>query len=220
MSEDTTQAATTETTPAADEMVPKSVMLGRIAQERKKLDATSAELASMRAKLEELTPLQERLKQIEEEKELAGKSATEKAEARYQRDLEKLRRENDEARKALAERDAIVADSQKTIRTERTSRAVMDAMSAAKVIRPEKAVKAAMLDITFEYSDDGSIVASYGDTTDVSVAQAVAAWAKDNDHFLPAPAGGAGTRANSGGHSSKPLHDLSDEELLRLGKRQ
>lgn len=220
MSEEATTTAATETAPAADEMVPKSVMLGRIAQERKKHESTSAELAQMRAKLEELTPLQERLKQIEEEKELAGKSATEKAEARYQRDLEKLRRENEETRKALAERDALVSDAQKTIRTERTSRAVMDAMSAAKVIRPEKAVKAAMLDISFEYADDGSIVASYGDNTDVSVAQAVAAWAKDNDHFLPAPAGGAGTRANSGGHSSKPLYEQSDEELLRLGKRQ
>lgn len=217
MSEDTTQGAATETAAASDEMVPKSVMLGRIAQERKKLDATSAELASMRAKLEELTPLQERLKQIEEEKELAGKSATEKAEARYQRDLEKLRRENEETRKALAERDALVADSQKTIRTERTSRAVMDAMSAAKVIRPEKAVKAAMLDITFDYADDGSILATYGDAAETSVAAAVAAWAKDNDHFLPAPAGGAGTRANSGGRHSKPLSEMTPEELYRLG---
>lgn len=197
------------------ETVDKSVMLKRIAEERRKIDAAKAEAAEWREKASELDTLRDRLAEIEAEKELAGKSAVEKEQARWQRELDKLRQDSEAKAKALAERDAALEATRREMQADRAQRAMSDALIAVKAIRPDKAARAASLDIQIEHTDDG-MRASYGDVIDGSVAEAVAAWTKDNDHFLPAPAGGAGTRAGSGSRSSKPLHELSNEELLRL----
>lgn len=191
------------------------VVQTRLSKEAKKYESQLAELQAKAAKSDELSA---RLAELEEAAEMAGKTAVEKEQARFQREFDKLRRDAEEKAKAIAERDAQLSEYQRTLQQERTSRALMDAMSAAKVIRPEKAAKAAMLDIQIEHTDEG-MRASYGDVHEGTIAEALAAWTKDNDHFLPAPAGGAGTRANSGGRHAKPLHEMSDEDLLRLGSR-
>lgn len=217
MSEDTTTEVESPVAVAkyTDADLQRAVQT-RLAKESKKYETQLSELQGKAAKADEL---EARLAQLEEERELVGKTATEKEAAKYQREVDKLRRDAEEKSKGIAERDATLTRLQQEMRAERATRAMTDALSALKAIRPDKAAKAAMLEITTEHTDTG-INASYGDVDAGTVAEAMAAWLKDNDHFLPAPQGGAGTKSGSGGaRSSEKLHELSDEELLRLGKR-
>lgn len=188
----------------------------RVSKEQKKYEAQLAELQAKAAKADEL---EQRMQQLEEEREMAGKNATEQAQLKSQKELDKLRREIEERDKRIGEVSAREAQALNALRTDRATNKVMAALSSEKAINAERAARYAMTDIAITHHDDGSITASYGDAEDVSVTDAVKAWLKDNDNFLPAPAGGAGTR--QGGHAgSKPLHELSPAELMQLSRTQ
>lgn len=186
----------------------------RLSKETKKYEATIAELQAKAAEAEEL---KSRMATLEEERELAGKSATERAQAQAQKELDKLRREIDERDKRLNEATTRETQALNALRTDRATTKVMSALSSEKAINAERAAKYALTDIAITHHDDGSMTATYGDAEDVSVADAVKAWLKDNDNFLPAPAGGAGTR--QGGHAGgKPLHEQTPAELMKLAR--
>ena len=178
-----------------------------------------SQIADLQAKAAEAEELKARMATLEEERELAGKSATERAQAQAQKELDKLRREIEDRNKLLADKDGAYAQVQTTLRTERATQQVMGALSSEKALNASRAAKYAMTDIVIAHAEDGSMTASYGDVDDGAVADAVRAWLKDNDNFLPAPAGGAGTR--HGGHAGgKPLHEQSPAELMKLARTQ
>lgn len=188
---------------------------GRVGKLTSKYEAQIAELQEKASQAEELSA---RLAALEEEKENAGKTASEKAQAAFQKQIEKSNREADDLRKALAEREQLAAQAQETLRNERAHIAVANALSSEKALNSARAAKYAMTDIRIEHTDEG-MTATYGDVDEGSIAEAVKAWLKDNDNFLPVPSGGAGTRS-SGGHGSRKPQDLSMDELLMGARRK
>lgn len=184
----------------------------RLSKETKKYEA---QLAELQTKVAEADELKARMAQLEEEREMAGKNATEQAQLKSQKELDKLRREIDERDKRLNEATARETKALTDLRSDRATTRVMSALSSEKAINAERAAKYAMTDIAITHHDDGSMTATYGDAEDVPVADAVKAWLKDNDNFLPAPAGGAGTRPGPAGRGGKPLHEQTDDELIR-----
>lgn len=215
---DDLDTSTGEETPA-EEMVPKSVMLGRLKQESQKRSALEKQLAELNGRVSEFSTLQERLQQMEEERTLAGKSAEEKAAAAYQRELDKIRREAEGLKGTIAEREKAIAATQDTLRNERAMRQIGDVLAAEKAVNASRAARYAMADITIEHNEEGAMVATYGDREGISVSEAVKAWLKDNDNFLPSPGGGAGTQRPSGS-GGRPLHELSASELQKMARRR
>lgn len=214
------------TNPSADpsednqpESVPRAVMLKRISEERKKVEAAKAEAAQYQEQISELETLKQQLAALEEEKELAGKTAAEKERARAEKERLKTEKQLEELRAAVNERDQLAAQRLATLQAERAGREVMDALSAKKAINAGKAARYAMTEIQVSHGDDGSMTATYGDEEDVSIRQAVDAWLKDNDNFLPMPAGGASTR-NGGSAGGRKPQDMSTDELLAAAKRK
>lgn len=204
--------------PPAPVMVDQKTMQGRIAQERKKLEAKDAELAAAKAELDAIRAEAAAAREAAEE---AGKTASEKEATRSRREQEKLAKERDDARAESAAEKKALADAKAEIRTERVNRKVSDALSANKVMYIDKAARLAMEDISFEHEDDGTVRASFGDVHDGTIAEAVAAWAKENPMFLPAPLGGSGANAGGGGgRGPKPLHEMSSAERIRLARRK
>lgn len=202
--------------PAEPPQYTKADLSKQISQRVNELNKKHAtELETLKAQLGSVEELKTKLAQLEEEREMAGKTATERAQAQAQKETDKLRREIDERDKRLAEATARETQALNALRSDRAITKVMGALSSAKAINPEKAAKFALTDITVVHHDDGSMTATYGDAEDVSVNDAVNAWLKDNDNFLPAPAGGAGTRPGTAGRGGKPLYEQTDDELIR-----
>lgn len=212
---DTADAPDTPAPKYTDADLQRAVQT-RLAKEQKKY---GAELESLKAQLSETEALKARLAELEESAEMAGKSAAEKAQAAIQKQIDKAAREADELRKALAERDARVTQAETTLRTERATRQVMDALASEKAINATRAAKYAMTDIAVSFADDGTVTATYGDVDEGTVAEAVKAWLRDNDNFLPPPPGGAGTR-QGGQAGAAPLHERSAAELMKLARSQ
>ena len=188
----------------------------RLAKEAKKYESQLSELQSKATQAEEMSA---RLAQLEEERESVGKTAIEKEASRYKRELDKLQRELEARTKLVSERDTAYQQVQTTLRTERAMRQVMDTLASEKALNAARAAKYAMTDIVIEHGEDGSLLASYGDQHDVTLGEAVKAWLKDNDNFLPAPAGGAGTRAG-GSIGAQPLHERSASDLMKLARKR
>ena len=198
--------------PAPIETVPKHVMQKRIAEERKKAAAYSTQVEEMQA---ELASLREAAAKAEEERELAGKSAEEKARIRYEKETVKREKALEEARALIAEKDQIAAQRLATLQTERATREIGDALASKKAINAGKAAQYAMTQITISHNEDGSMSASYGDSEDVSIAEAVEEWLKDNDNFLPIPAGGASTRNGNFTPGKRSQADMSLDEIAQ-----
>lgn len=204
----------------ANETVPRHVMQKRIAEERKKAEKVSSELAQLREQMAEFEKLREQVAAFEEEKENAGKTAAEKERIRAEKERVKLDKAMDELRAQLAERDQAAAGHLATLRNERATRALMDVLSSEKAINASRAAKYAMTDITITHDDEGGMTASYGDDEGVTIAEAVKSWLRDNDNFLPVPPGGSGTRNGTGARSATPLHELSDDDLIRAANQR
>ena len=187
----------------------------RVAKEAKKFNAAQEQIAALQAQIEELSPLAERLSEMEEAAEMAGKSAAEKERARAEKEHRKLLAQLEDSKRAIAEREQLAAERLATIHRDREGLAVRDVLAAEKAINAGKAARYALTEIQIEHGDDG-MTATYGDLDGVTVAEAVKAWLKDNDNFLPAPAGGAGTRPGSalGGKSSQ---NASSRDLIAAG---
>lgn len=190
----------------------------RLSKETKKFEAQIAELQGKTAETE---TLKARLAELEEAAENAGKTATEQAQLKSQKELDKLRREIEDGKKLATEATARETQARTELRNDRAITKVMGALSSEKAVNADKAAKYALTDIAITHHDDGSMTATYGDAEDVSVADAVKAWLKDNDNFLPAPAGGAGTPPRAGGgRGAKSTADMNSDELAAEVSRQ
>jgi hypothetical protein len=174
-----------------------------------------AEIEGLKAQVGETEALKARLAELEEAAENAGKTATELAQSKSQKEIDKLRREIEDRDKRLNDATARETQARTELRNDRAITKVMGALASEKAVNADKAAKYALTDIAITHHDDGSMTATYGDAEDVSVNDAVKAWLKDNDNFLPAPQGGAGTRPGPAGRGGKPLHEMSDDELIR-----
>lgn len=190
----------------------------RLAKESKKLSALQEQNTSLQSQIEEFASVKEQLEALKEEQELAGKTAVEKEQARWEREQSKLRKELDARDKAIAERDQMIAAKTVAFQQERAEREVLGALSTHNVIDSSAAARLALVEVEINHGDDG-ITASYGDVIDGTVAEAITAWTKDRPMFLPAPAGGSGARTGHGA-SSKPLHQVSIQERMKMARRR
>lgn len=190
-----------------------------LAKERRGLQS---QVDAMKAQLGDFDAMKSELEKAREEKELAGKTAAEKIEHKYQKDLGLLQKKIEELSTSISERDALVKQTESTLFEERLGSRLSAELGRQKVIPQylEKAAKLARLELSDVKFEDGKWIASYGDHIDKPIGDAIAAWAKDNENFLPAPAGGAGSRTPNGVPTGKKLSDLSVDELLALDAQQ
>ncbi len=190
-----------------------------LAKERRGLQS---QVDAMKSQLGEFDTIKAELEKAREEKELAGKTAAEKLEHKYQKDLGLLQKKIEELSAGIAERDSIVKQTESTLFEERLSGRLSAELGKQKIIPQylDKAAKLARLELSDVKFEDGKWIASYGDHVEKPIADVIAAWAKDNDNFLPAPAGGAGSRAPNGAPAGKKLSDMSVDELLALDAQQ
>lgn len=204
-------------TPVVDAKYTDADVSKKISQRVNELNKKyGTEIEGLKAQLADTESLKTRLAELEEAAENAGKTATELAQSKSQKELDKLRREIEDRDKRLNDATARETQARTELRNDRAITKVMGALSSEKAVNADKAAKYALTDIAITHHDDGSMTATYGDAEDVSVGDAVKAWLKDNDNFLPAPAGGAGTPTRpGGGRGGKPLHEQTDDELIR-----
>lgn len=209
------------TAAAAPKTFTQEQVNALIAREVGKLKSKFGDYDALREQAARLSDVEAERQRLVEERELAGKTAEERLRVQHQRELDRLQKALADRDKAIAEREQMATQAQQTLRAERVGNALTAALGKHRVIPTylESARKLAQLDIAVEHGEDGSVTATYGDTVG-SIEQAVAAWVKDHDNYLPAPSGGAGTRTPNGVPTGKPLHELSTDELVRLSARQ
>lgn len=208
--------------------------------EQKKLDLTQealdkiieSRLAAQRKSLnvDELKTQAERAKQLEadltkerEERELAGKTAAEKATIEARKAAEKIQAEKAASDKLAAEAQAERDEARTTLKSHIMGSQVADGLIGAKVFTgtPNALVHArqAFLSEAEIETDDKHAVTSVklSGVAYPSVAKAAEEWLKSNPHFAASPAGGTGSRGQGGGsRGGKPLHELSNNDLLAL----
>jgi hypothetical protein len=203
----------------APKMIPQDQANALIAKEKR---TWQAKIAEYEERLKELDSIKSEFEKVREEKELAGKTAAEKLEHKHTTEMARLQKQLEELRGGITERDARVKQAETTLSEERLGRSIVDELGKAKVLSQSlgKAARLARLDISEPQFADGKWVATYGDLIDKPIGEVIAAWAKDNPEFLPAPAGGAGTRAPNGVQSPKNLWDLEPTDLLAIDARQ
>lgn len=202
--------------------------VNRIAAKQK---AEGERVARERAEADFKAREAEHLKRIEE-LELAGKSQAERdAHERKQREdadrkareavQAQLTRERDEERQ---KREA----AETRYKQDRVSRAVTDALHAAKVIgsaAPDAALSF-IRDAKIDVDEDGNVTnVIYGGKSYPKVDEAAKQFLLDKAHFAQPSGGGAGTRSPAGGAGAtsqpgRPLHERSREELLALSKAE
>lgn len=193
-----------------------------------RLKKTTEEMNALRAELEsrpspdDFNELKAQLEQLREEKELAGKDALERAEHKHSKELEKFQKALEEAKGKVGELSKAVEDRDLTLKRERVSRAVGDALDRNKVFQQARgdALRVLMSELQDVNVDDNqSVQASWGDLVDESPDAIAAAFLQARPHYLAAEAGGAGSRrSNAGGGLPNDLSKLSDTDLLRLSK--
>lgn len=190
-----------------------------LAKEKK---AFQSKLSEYEERLKGFDEIKSEFEKVKEEKDLAGKSALEKLEHKHAKDLGLLQKKIEELSAGIAERDGLVKKSESTLFEERLGRTLGDELGKAKVLSQSigKAARLARMDLQEVKHEDGKWVATYGDLIDKPIGEVVAAWAKDNPEFLPAPTGGAGTRSPNGRAAPANLWDLDANELLSLDAKQ
>lgn len=194
-----------------------------LAKERRGLQAKLDEATkASSATAERLAELEANAAKAAEERELEGKTALEKLEHKHKKDLELAHRQIEESKKTIAEREALAAQRLEVLNRERVANGLVGHFGKAGVLpeRLSEAVRYSMTDFAdVTVHEDGSITGTYGDLVDKSLADISAAWAAAHDNFLPAPKGGAGTRASNANLGTRSLADMSLEEMAALANK-
>lgn len=186
---------------------------GRLGEQSKK---HSAEIEALKSQLANVEELQSKLAALEEEREMAGKTAAEQAEAKAAKERARMERQREELAAQIKERDAQIEAVNATLRAERLNVQLTAALGKHKVMQDYmgQAVALASMNLTdVTHGENGAITASFGDVEDAPLSEVVAEWVKANPLFLPAPSGG-GTRNNRAGGGGRNLQDMSTDELL------
>lgn len=197
----------------------EKVISERLAKQARSYEAKIAEISEQ---LKSYEAIKAEYEKFREEKELEGKSAQERLEHKYAKEIELREKKIKELESIAAEREKLAQQASEQLKSERIQTRLASELAKAKVIPQfaDKAVRLAMLDLQdVQIDEHGTITATYGDFVDKPLAQVVEAWVKDNPNFLPAPSGGAGTRAPNGHGASRSYAEMSDDDLIREANR-
>jgi hypothetical protein len=196
-------------------------MMGRrLAEERKKYEGHE-DFKAQAAKAKEF---EAELVKLREETELAGKSAEERERIAAEKARKTMERSVEEAttKQTAAEKRAEAAEQR--YRDSVIERGLSGGLDAGKVLQSAKddAVDIFRRKSKVEIGDDGKITeVMYGGLPYKTAAEAAVAFMKDHPHFAPATGGGGGSRPPNagGGRSGVPLHEQSEDDLLRAASR-
>jgi hypothetical protein len=175
-----------------------------------------------KAKAAKLAEIETELQKLRDEKEIAGKSAEEKATIAARKASEQMERERTELTTQRDTEKSLRETSEKKYRDLVVSNGLGSALDGAKVLGSarDKAIKAMRDDSKVELDEDGKITAvTYGGVAYKTAAEAATAFLKDNDFFAAGTGGGGGgKRPNAGGTGGRNLFDMSSDELLAASK--
>lgn len=158
--------------------------------------------------------------QIEEN----GKSAAEKERLAAERARAGMESKLSEQSKAIAERDALLAQSNQRLRDTLVDHE-LNALFAKANVMPAM-MRAALLvfrnDAKLEHGDDGAITSvDVGTKRFASLGEAVADWMKENGAgYTAAPKGGAGTQLGNAGSGSGPAFKRSTDDNIAAADAQ
>lgn len=188
----------------------------RLAEERKKF----ADVDDLRAKVTKFGEIEAELTKLREEKELAGKTAEEKQKHEADKAAKLVERERNEFGVKLTAAEKRALDAETKYRTRLVQGELGSGLDSAKVLSSAraKAVKLFMDEATVELDDNDAVSSiTYGGVAHKTVAEAAAAFLKDNDFLASAgrPSGG-GTQPPNGSPVA-PAPDGSAVSLLSSG---
>lgn len=178
---------------------------------RSKLEAAQAESTKKTAEL------QAQLEKLTGDLEIATKPDAEKAKLIAEREQAKSRSLLETAAKERDEAKAIAAKAVADLQSFKMDTLLTDALASQKA-NPEtlkQAVLLMKLDGACEFDDQGNLAVTVPTGRMTDLKKAAEHWLKANPHFLPAPAGGAGTkRPNAGGNNGVDMNVMSPSQLI------
>jgi hypothetical protein len=194
-------------------------MIGkRLAEERKKFDGHD-DFKAQAAKAKEF---EAELTKLREEKELEGKSQAEKDRIAGEKAKQAIERERSEFGVKLTAAEKARDEAVGSLRSYIVNNALSTGLVAAKVLpqAAESATKLFSSAAQVELDDNRNVTSViYAGVTHKTVAEAAAAFLKDNNFLAAAPTvGGGGTKqpnGSGGGTNGRALHEMSEDELLR-----
>jgi ribosomal protein L22 len=170
----------------------------------------------------ELSTLKSRLEELESEKQKAGKTADEIRAMEADKAAKQLQRERDENSQKLTVAEQRAAEAEAKLLKREQMLALGSGLDAAKVLGSarDKAIKLFLDDAKVDFDDDGKVVSvTYNGIAHKDAASAAAVFLKDNPFMAAAPGGGGGGTKlpnGGGGTGGRPLHEMSEDELLRM----
>lgn len=189
----------------------------RLAEERKKF----ADYDELKSKVSKLDEVQAKLAKLEEENEVRGKSEDDKRRHEADKAAKAIERERQEHATKLTAAEKRAQDAETRYRSRAIREELGAGLDGAKVLATAraKAVKLFMDECTVELDEHDKVSAiTYGGVSHKSVAEAAAAFLKDNDFLASAgrPSGG-GSQPPSGGAPAPSATDGSAVSLLSSG---
>lgn len=185
-----------------------------------RLKRSAAERDELKTRLDAITKAQAELQAKNDELELKGKSADEKARMAAEKAAKQIEADRTAALKERDDAKAIADAATKSLRAHVIGSQVSQALIAAKALPTSlrHATPAFLADIEIDADEHHGITAvRLGGVAQKDVATAAAEWLKSNPHFAQ-HTGGGGTKGGAGVGTSdgRPLHELSASELLQL----
>lgn len=171
----------------------------------------------------DLSPLKTQVEELLAEKAKQGKTAEEIQRMEADKAARLLQRQQEESTTKLTAAEKRAEAYATKLRERDTAAALGQALDAAKVLTSARAQAIRLMagESTIELDDDGKVTSIvYGGVTHKTVEEAATAFLKTNDFLASAgsPAGG-GTKRPNGGGTGRPLHEMSEDELLRAANR-
>jgi len=195
-----------------------------LAKERKATEAKFKDYDELKAAADKVAEMNKRLEELEEEKQLAGKSAEEKERARAKKERETLLADKERLAAEKAEADAKLEAAVAEHRMTRARHTLSLALSSAKVYAPAAgdALDAMMRDSELEFGDDGAlkrITLNHDGVVYDDMTKAATAYLAAKPHYAAGALGGTGTRPPTGGTGTggKALKEMTREERLKHG---
>ncbi|MEQ8721032.1 MAG: hypothetical protein RID81_07125 [Sandaracinaceae bacterium] len=172
------------------------IVAGRLAKESKKF----SDYDQLREQASRVSELESKLQSLSEEKELAGKTAAEKAQHAHQKELRQLERKIEELSGQAQEKEQLAQTARQRWESDKISsaleRALMKGEALPRAIPQAASLLANEAKARVEEDAEGNVrVLLEVDGVELDPESAAQEWLKRNDHFAKAPGGGAGTRS-------------------------
>lgn len=190
-----------------------------LARDKKKLTSQIEALESKASSAEEM---RQQIAELNEQIELAGKSAEEQAKAKAKKAAEKQAAEVDGLRSQLSELEQNLNGERQSHQATRVRNRLATALIEADVYpaAQDKALASMVGDAEAEFDEDGNLVAitlEHDGTRYEDLKAAAVSYLAEHPYFAKAKPGGAGSgRPHGGGRTSAPLADMDPQDLLKL----